>query len=162
MELNPILHQLVWDNLPGDLDNLLTSSKDNPLVYGAPPTPGSSAAASNDSSIPFIDRKFRGITALGLACQLGRLECSQVLLRHGASCYEASAIGFMPFQDANGYGDRDLMKLLFTARHEQIQTQWAKREAMLHQVLCLVTHINQSTYKQQILMSRKFLIFTLK
>jgi len=138
MELNPILHQLVADNLPQDLDELLRktgSTTSEQLVYEAPP---SSAAESIDSSLPFIDRKFRGVTALGLACQLCRYECTEVLLKHGASCYEASDIGFRPFQDANGFGDRDLMRLLFTVRHEQLQEQWAKREAQLHQVLCLV------------------------
>lgn len=141
MELNPILHQLVWDDLPKDLDELLIKTASNPdqqLVYGAPMTPIGSPHL--DSSIPIIDRKFRGITALGLACQLGRLECAKILLKHEASCYEASEIGFLPFQDANGYGDRELMKLMFTARHEQLQKQWEKRESLLHQVLCMVSY----------------------
>lgn len=139
MELNPILHQLVWDNLPEDLDKLLVKIASNPddqLVFGAPLTPNDES--SIDNLVPIIDKKFRGITALGLACQLGRYECVKVLLKHEASCYEASDIGFLPFQDANGYGDRELIKLLFTARHEQLQKQWAKREALLHQVLCMV------------------------
>lgn len=139
MELNPILHQLVWDNLPGDLETLLSNSDDaQALVNGPLPTPSAHPqGGDDDSQLPFIDRKFRGITALGLACQLGRTECAQVLLEHGASCYEASAIGFMPFQDANGWGERELMRLLFRARHSQLQDQWAKREALLHQVLCM-------------------------
>jgi hypothetical protein len=140
MELNPIIHQLVWDNLPEDLDKFLVKNAASPdnqqPVFGAPPTPNDEP--STDILVPMIDKKFRGITALGLACQLGRYECAKVLLKHEASCYEASDIGFLPFQDANGYGDRDLMKLLFLARHEQLQKQWAKREALLHQVLCMV------------------------
>lgn len=121
MELNvtPILHQLVWDDMPEDLQAYLEDHRED--------------------LAELIDKPFRGITALGLACQLGRIECARVLLETGgASCYERSELGFFPPQDANGYGSRELMKVLFRSRQEQLHKQWRVREAALHQALCLV------------------------
>lgn len=125
MELYPTLHRLVWGDKQDELEEALLLQPD--------------CSKPDSDGLPPIDRKYRGVSPLGLACQLGRYKCAQVLLNYGASCYEASTLGFLPFQDANGYGDRELMRLLFTARHEQLQLQWAKREALLHQILCLVT-----------------------
>lgn len=127
---DPVLHQLVWDDRPADLQSVLDKAAERPS--------GREAPSNADAALPFVDQLFRGITALGLACQLGRRECVAVLLEHGASCFVSSELGFLPFQEANAYGDRALLQLLFTARQAQLREQWAKRQAQLHQVLCMV------------------------
>ena len=130
MANDPVLHQLVWDDCPADLQAVLSKAAERPLGHETPSKAG--------AALPFVDQLFRGITALGLACQLGRRECVVVLLEHGASCFVSSELGFLPFQEANAYGDRALLQLLFTARQAQLREQWAKRQAQLHQVLCMV------------------------
>lgn len=126
LDLTPVLHLLVWDDQPEDLREYLVGH------------PGVSE---------IIDRPFRGVTALGLACQLGRTACARVLLEEGgASCFVPSALGFVPAQDANAYGDRELVKLLFGARQRQLAKQWKVREAAVHHALCLVFQYKSFKY----------------
>lgn len=147
-EINPILHQFVWDDMAEDMEAWLAANRSRPrnqsvISLGVVDSEGEGDEGQSDdqskvvSEVPFIDAKYRGLTALGLACQLGRRECAAVLLRYGAGSFVGSELGFYPAQEANGLGDRDLMRIMFQARQDELKRQWAKRQASLHSVLCL-------------------------
>lgn len=119
-----ILHRLVWQDNYKELDKVLLESQHLQV-------PDERTAAM----IPFIDGRFRGTTALGLATQLGRHQCIKVLLEHWADTLESSDLDYLPLQEATSYGDREILKVLLLRRHEQLQQLWKVRQPSLSEAL---------------------------
>ena len=68
---------------------------------------------------------------MSLAAQLGRKECVKVLLDHWADTLVSSELSYYPLQEATGYGDRELMRMILLRRHAQIQQLWKIRQPYL-------------------------------
>lgn len=117
------LHRLVWEDRAEELDQVITQHLDATI---ADPKYG---------HIPLVDMRFRGSTALGLAAQLGRQRCVEVLLKHWADTLLASDIGYYPLQEATSLGDREIMRLLLLRRHEQMRQIWKVRQPGLCEAL---------------------------
>lgn len=122
-ERNDVLHELIWRNEDRELDKVLQSGV------------GKDVHDTENGHVPFIDRKFRGTTPLGLAVQLGRLECIRVLLKHNADTLSLSDIGFFPMQEATSLGDRRIMRDILMRQHEQIRQLWILRQPSMHAAL---------------------------
>jgi len=90
------LHALVWENNHTELDKVLSSS------------------ATDDKELK--DR--HGRTPLMLAVTLGYIECSRVLLQHGADV-SSECDGWTIVQEATARGDRDLVHLVLELRDRQ-------------------------------------------
>lgn len=132
-----ILHRLVWEDNPEELRRTLLQYQDH---YTHDEKTG--------AAIPFSDTRFRGTTALGLAAQLGRKGCINVLLEHWADTLEFSDLGYLPLQEATSLGDRDMMRSLLLRRHEQLQQLWKIRQPALsealHSVWLFLAHADSS------------------
>lgn len=139
-----VIHRLVWFNDHETLDAYLTDilkDKNDGNEFGegnGPPnsfeTDKSIGNINSDSTSP-INRKFRGLTPIHLAIQLGHSECVKVLTKHGADMLCTSDLGFLPLQEATSLGDREMMKELLLKRHEQIRDYVYKRQPHLYEVV---------------------------
>ncbi|KAJ3036748.1 hypothetical protein HDV00_002410 [Rhizophlyctis rosea] len=69
----------------------------------------------------------RGQTPLTLAITLGRHACTRILLDAGASVLLKNAEGWSPFQEATSYGNRDIMRMLFRMRYEELGKWFAAK-----------------------------------
>lgn len=114
---------LVWDDKPDELDRVLVAQADKTVLD------------AKHGHVPLIDAKYRGNTALGLAVQLGRRECIEVLLRHQADTLLASDSGYYPLQEAASFGDRDIIQSLLLRRHDQMRQLWKVRQPFLANAL---------------------------
>lgn len=114
-----LLHHLVWRNDLGGLEAAIDK-------YRADET-----RDPENGFVSFIDSKYRGTTALGLAAQLGHKECVAILLRHWADTLESSDIGYYPLQEATSLGDREIMRMILLRRHEQLRQLWKVRQPSL-------------------------------
>ncbi|PJF20137.1 hypothetical protein PSACC_00044 [Paramicrosporidium saccamoebae] len=114
-----LLHRLIWHNDAEKLDEALKTSSNVKILD------------EKEGHVAFIDGKYRGTTALGLAAQLGHGECIKVLLKHWADTLTSSAIGYYPLQEATSLGDRDIMRMLLLRRHEQLRQIWRVRQPSL-------------------------------
>ncbi len=99
------LHRFIYENNVHSLDKLLSELTDDRSV---------------------LDCLVRGQTSLTLAVTLGRRECIDVLIRHGASCLKRNQVRCTPYQEATSLGDRDIMCQLIKARNADI-TNWFDR-----------------------------------
>lgn len=113
------LHEMVWDDEPGKLEEFLAKNRDATMKD------------SKGETIPLLDGHYRGTTALGLAAQLGRRHCIEVLLANWADTLQSSSIGYFPLQEATAYGDRDIMRMILLRRHEQLRQLWKMRQPSL-------------------------------
>jgi hypothetical protein len=104
------LHKLVWLDKPKELEETVQGLKDS-----ADPD------SLNTISMLPINSRYRGVTPLLLAVQLGRGKCVKVLLDNGASCLVASNTGFYPLSEAISYGDRDLLREVIKARLSELR-----------------------------------------
>lgn len=136
-----VIHRLVWfddhETLDAYLTDILKESEEKggterPNSFETDPKIGN--INSDDSTSP-IDKKFRGLTPIHLAIQLGHSECVKVLVNHGADMLCTSDLGFLPLQEATSLGDRDMMKELLLKRHEQIRDYVYKRQPHLYEVV---------------------------
>ncbi|KAL2913345.1 hypothetical protein HK105_207090 [Polyrhizophydium stewartii] len=103
-----VLHRLVFDN---DTEGLLAAIGD------------SSAAAPH----PGLSTLCRGQTPLTLAAALGRVECTQILLRAGASTLQHNKGGWTAYHEATARGDRALMEAIFRRRREELAAWFNSR-----------------------------------
>ncbi|KAI8896777.1 hypothetical protein BC833DRAFT_80544 [Globomyces pollinis-pini] len=77
-----------------------------------------------------LNELFRGQTPLTLAVQLGRLNCVQILLKHNATTLNTNSAGWSPFHESISYGDRQIMKLLYSSkRHEY--SKWDLQDVVM-------------------------------
>ncbi|KAJ3000081.1 Ankyrin repeat domain-containing protein 13C [Globomyces sp. JEL0801] len=82
-----------------------------------------------------LNELFRGQTPLTLAVQLGRLNCVQILLKHNATTLNTNSAGWSPFHESISYGDRQIMKLLYSSkRHEYSKWVDDKGKAILKEL----------------------------
>jgi len=91
------LHSLVWENSHADLDKALKAS-------------------ATTSGVEVKDR--HGRTPLMLAVCLGYIECSRILLQHGADV-SSECDGWTIVQEATARGDRELVHLVLELRDRQ-------------------------------------------
>lgn len=113
------LHELVWDDRPEQLEEFLVEHRDVTVKD------------AKGETISLIDGHYRGTTALGLAAQLGRRRCIEVLLANWADTLQSSSIGYFPLQEATSHGDRDMMRMILLRRHEQLRQLWKMRQPSL-------------------------------
>lgn len=123
------LHRLVWKDDPVALRKAIKENEHLSLWDIDDPT----------LLVPIIDCKWRGVTPLILAIQLGRTRCITVLLDLWADCLGRSSIGggngvgktgFTPLQEAVSYGDRDIIKAVLERRHCERLQQWLIKEPL--------------------------------
>ncbi|XP_065069114.1 ankyrin repeat domain-containing protein 13C-B-like [Rhopilema esculentum] len=76
-----------------------------------------------------------GNTALHIASMLGRKDCVNILLMHGASIMMKNASGWTPLAEAVSYGDRQLIKLLLKRLKVQNRETLESRRPQLVETL---------------------------
>ena len=77
-------------------------------------------------SVDVAAKDMHGNTALHLAVMLGRRECAELLLEHGAPTHHRNTEGWTPLEEAISYGDRGVITGLLR-RHKQYQEMQIKR-----------------------------------
>eukprot|EP00794_Sanderia_malayensis_P008139 gene8139-9009_t len=87
----------------------------------------------NDHDADEKDRS--GNTPLHLAVMLGRKDCTNILLMHGASIMIKNALGWTPLAEAVSYGDRHLIKLLLRKLKVQNRETLENRRPQLVEAL---------------------------
>jgi len=101
------LHKAVFNNdLPG-LSGLLRASK--------------------DKKIDVSTKDMHGNTALHLAVMLGRRDCVQLLLAHGAPVKLKNTAGWSPLAEAISYGDRQTIASLLRRLKQQAKSEMDNR-----------------------------------
>ena len=141
-----VIHRLVWFDDYDTLDVYLTDilkekrgeeekEKNEPSGRTNSFETDKSIGNINSNETSPIDRKFRGLSPIHLAVQLGYSECVKILIKHGADMLCTTDLGFLPLQEATSLGDRELMKELLLKRHEQIRNYVYKRQPHLYQVV---------------------------
>ncbi|XP_077294218.1 ankyrin repeat domain-containing protein 13C [Arctopsyche grandis] len=76
-----------------------------------------------------------GNTTLHLAVMLGRKECAQILLAHGAPVKVKNLLGWSPLAEAISYGDRQTISSLVRKLKQQAREQMEERRPNLVQAL---------------------------
>ncbi|KAJ3276372.1 Mitochondrial distribution and morphology protein 31, mitochondrial precursor [Terramyces sp. JEL0728] len=94
MTQEDFLHRLVYKNDPAELQKALGEAKDVNILH-------------------------RGQTPLTLAITLGYKDCVKTLLDFGCSTLVPNEFGWMPFQEATSYGNRDIMRMVYLAKREE-------------------------------------------
>lgn len=79
-----------------------------------------------------------GNTALHLAVMLGRKECVQILLAHGAPAKVKNVLGWSPLAEAVSYGDRQTIASVLRKLKQQIRESMEQRRPNLIQALAKV------------------------
>ena len=136
-----VIHRLVWFNDHETLDTYLNDLNidakvlDDNILEHDPFTNEQTMGDINSTGTNPINVKFRGLTPIHLAIQLGFKECVKILLKHGADMLCYSDLGFLPLQEATSLGDREMMKDLLLKRHEQIREYVYRRQPHLYQVV---------------------------
>jgi len=103
------LHQAVFKNdLPG-LSALLRGIKDK------------------TNKIEIAGKDLHGNTALHLAVMLGRKECAQLLLAHGAPVKLKNTAGWSPLAEAISYGERQTIASLLRRLKQQAKSEMGNR-----------------------------------
>lgn len=77
----------------------------------------------------------QGNTPLHLAVMLGRKECVQLLLAHGAPVKVKNLAGWSPLAEAISYGDRQTISLLVRKLKQQVREQMEERRPNLVEAL---------------------------
>ena len=99
-EINTELHQAVFNNDLKTVSVLLRSARERNIDIGGRDVPG-------------------GNTALHLAVMLGRRECVQLLLAHGAPVKLKNTAGWSPLAEAISYGERQTIASLLRRLKQQ-------------------------------------------
>lgn len=76
-----------------------------------------------------------GNTALHLAVMLGRKECVQILLAHGAPVKAKNCLGWSTLAEAISYGDRQTISTLFRKFKQQAREQMEERRPSVMKAL---------------------------
>lgn len=118
------LHKFVWLNKADELKDHLSKLK----CSVDPDT-------LNTISMLPINSRYRGITPLSLAVMLGHKDCARVLIENGASCLVATTSGFYPLSEAISYGDRELLRMVISARLKELRDMVQHRNPKLQQSL---------------------------
>ena len=130
-----ILHRLVWFDDDEGLDAYLAEKNSSSHAEQPSSTHDTSFAAASNATVRIIDRKFRGMTPLHLAIQLGHMKSFEVLLKHGADTLIGTDLGFMPLQEATSIGDREMMRRLLIQQHEQIRGIVKQRQPKVYEIM---------------------------
>ena len=101
------LHRVVFDNDLPALSGLLRGAK--------------------DGKVDVAGKDMHGNTALHLAVMLGRQECVQLLLAHGAPVKLKNTAGWSPLAEAISYGDRQTISSLLRRLKQQAKSEMDKR-----------------------------------
>ena len=107
-EINTELHQAVFNNDLKTVSALLRSAQERNIDVGGRDAPG-------------------GNTALHLAVMLGRRECVQLLLAHGAPVKLKNTAGWSPLAEAISYGDRQTIASLLRRLKQQARSEMETR-----------------------------------
>ena len=107
-ETNTELHQAVFNNDLKTVSALLRSARERNIDVGGRDLPG-------------------GNTALHLAVMLGRRECVQLLLAHGAPVKLKNTAGWSPLAEAISYGDRQTISSLLRRLKQQARGEMETR-----------------------------------
>jgi len=85
-------------------------------------------SVENAEKVSFVSvRDMHGHTALHLAVMLGRRECVQLLLSHGAPVKLKSSSGWSPIAEAVSYGDRQTIASLLRRLKQQAASELSTR-----------------------------------
>jgi hypothetical protein len=123
------VHECIWLDQPGRLEQLLREHPDR-----ADRTQGIKAFHGARQR-QLVNRLYRGQTPLGLAAELDRGRCIQVLLAHDADTTIPSALGFYPFQEAVSCGQRDTCLQIVHKRYWQVREMVDLRAPILYDKL---------------------------
>ena len=107
-DINTDLHQAVFNNDLKSLSGLLRTAKERNIDVGGKDKQG-------------------GNTALHLAVMLGRRECVQLLLAHGAPVKLKNTAGWSPLAEAISYGDRQTISSLLRRLKQQARAEMETR-----------------------------------
>eukprot|EP00092_Neocalanus_flemingeri_P029103 GFUD01031591.1.p1 GENE.GFUD01031591.1~~GFUD01031591.1.p1 ORF type:complete len:466 (-),score=158.84 GFUD01031591.1:1141-2538(-) len=105
------LHQAVFKNDLPALSALLRGIKDK----------------NNSTKIDIAGKDLHGNTALHLAVMLGRRECAQLLLAHGAPVKLKNTAGWSPLAEAISYGERQTIASLLRRLKQQAKSEMGNR-----------------------------------
>jgi len=106
------LHQAVFKNDLPELSALLRGIKDK---------------NNTSNKIDIAGKDLHGNTALHLAVMLGRRECAQLLLAHGAPVKLKNTAGWSPLAEAISYGERQTIASLLRRLKQQAKSEMGNR-----------------------------------
>jgi hypothetical protein len=79
------------------------------------------------NKIEIVGKDLHGNTALHLAVMLGRKECAQLLLAHGAPVKLKNTAGWSPLAEAISYGERQTISSLLRRLKQQAKSEMGNR-----------------------------------
>lgn len=124
------VHKLVWLNKTKELDELLTQYNE-----AEPDRTRGVKEYHKGRQQQLVNKTYRGVTPLAMAAQMGRVDCTKVLLKHEADTTITSSLCFYPLQDAISTGNREICRMIMEKRFFQISDMVQIRTPFLYSQL---------------------------